>query len=98
MIFEARASRCRGVWGVASGLDLTTVDDLVVFETEKCALILFGDDVRRFEGVDVGCGCVAEEFGLKNGLSFSSFPRTNVSRRFALVCMPVSDAVHIVNV
>lgn len=99
VIFDARASRCRGVCGVASGLDLMTVDDLVVFETEKCALILFGDDVGRFEGVDVGCDCVAEEeIGLKNGLSFSSFPRTNVSRRFALVCIPVSDAVHIVNV
>lgn len=99
VIFEASASRCRGVCGVARGLDFAGTDDLVVFETEKWALILFGDDTTRFEGVRVGLSCVAgEEMGLKNGLSFSSFPRTSVSRRFALVCMLLSDAIHMVNV
>ena len=99
MIFEASASRCRGVCGVARGLDFAGTDDLVVLETEKWALILFGDDTRRFEGVGVGLSCDAgEELGLKNVLSFSSFPKTSVSRRFSLVCMPLSEAVHPVNV
>ena len=99
VIFEARASRCRGVCGVASGLDLVGTDDVVVFDTEKWALILFGDDTTRFEGVRVDLSCAAgEEIGLKNGLSFSSFPRTSVSRRFALVCMLLSDAIHMVNI
>jgi hypothetical protein len=99
VILEASASRCRGVCGVARGLDFAGAVDLVVLETEKWALILFGDDITRFEGVGVGLSCVAgEEMGLKNGLSFSSFPRTSVSRRFALVCMLLSDAAHTVNV
>jgi hypothetical protein len=101
VILEASASRCRGVCGVARGLDFAGAVDLVVLETEKWALILFGDDITRFEGVSVGVGlsCVAgEEMGLKNGLSFSSFPRTSVSRRFALVCMLLSDAAHRVNI
>jgi hypothetical protein len=99
VIFEASASRCRGVCGVARGLDFAGIDDFVVFETEKWALILFGDDTTRFEGVGVGLSCVAgEEMGLKNGLSFSSFPRTSVSRRFAVVCMLLSDAMYMVNV
>ena len=97
VIFEARASRCLGVCGVASGLDFAGMDDgLLVFETEKWALILFGDAVTGFEGVDFGC-VTGEDTGLKNGLSFSSFPSTSVSRRFALVCSPVADAVHIVS-
>jgi len=99
VIFEASASRCRGVCGVASGLDFAGTDDLAVLETEKWALILFGDDTTRFEGVGVGLSCVAgEDIGLKNGLSFSSFPRTRVSRRFARVCMLLSDAVHTINI
>jgi hypothetical protein len=99
VIFEASASRCRGVCGVARGLDFVGTDDLVVLETEKWALILFGDDTTRFEGVRVDLSCAAgEEIGLKNGLSFSSFPRTSVSRRFALVCMLLSDAIHMVNI
>jgi hypothetical protein len=99
VIFDASASRCRGVCGVARGLDFEGTDDLVVFETEKWALILFGDDTTRFEGVGVGLSCVAgDDTGLKNGLSFSSFPNTRVSRRFALVCMLLSDAVHSISV
>jgi hypothetical protein len=99
VIFEASASRCRGVCGVARRLDFAGTDDLLVLETEKWALILFGDDTTRFEGVGVGLSCAAgDDTGSKNGLSFSSFPRTSVSRRFALVCMPLSDAVHSINV
>jgi hypothetical protein len=99
VIFEASASRCRGVCGVARGLDFAGTDDLAVFEMEKWALILCGDDTTRFEGVGVGLSCFAgDDTGLKNGLSFSSFPKTSVSRRFALVCMLLSDAVHSINV
>lgn len=99
MILEASASRCRGVCGVARGLDFAGTDDLVVFDTEKWALILFGVDTTRFEGVVVGLSCGAgEDIGLKNGLSFSSFPKTSVSRRFALVCMLLSDAVLAINI
>lgn len=98
VIFPASASWCRGVWGVANGLDLT-LDCLLVFVTEKWALILLG------EGVEMGCffearssvlDCIAgEEFGLKNGFSFSLFPKTRTERRFARVWTPVASvAVH----
>lgn len=101
--FSANASWCRGVDGVARRLCFT-VDCFAGLLTEKWALILLVEGVTcwegvRFEGRVSGLSCIlGEELGLKNGLSFSSFPRTNVSRRFARVWTEVlSSASYLVS-